>query len=118
MIGYVLGDLPIAIKDENVQVHATEAGEMTVGYFRLAQGTDLGPALAGLPGDACQCPHWGYMIEGRLQMRSPDGDTEYSAGQAFYWAPGHVPVALTDCAYIDFSPSAQLAPVVQHILGG
>ncbi|MGQ0465606.1 MAG: hypothetical protein ACT4QG_09835 [Sporichthyaceae bacterium] len=118
MIALQADDLPIAIKNEHVEVRATEVGEMTAGFFRLAAGTDLGPALAGLPGDHCKCPHWGYMLEGRLLMRGVDGDTEYEAGQAFYWGPGHVPVALTDCAYVDFSPTAELAAVVKHITGG
>ena len=38
--------------------------------------------------------------------------------QAFYWAPGHAPVAETDCAYVDFSPTEQFAPVIEHISGG
>ena len=44
------------------------------------------------------------MLEGRLLMRMPGGDQTYEAGQAFYWGPGHTPFALTDCAYVDFSP--------------
>jgi hypothetical protein len=50
--------MSIALKDDNVEVRLSEVGEMTVGYFRFAKGTDLGPALVGLPGDMCQCPHW------------------------------------------------------------
>lgn len=111
-------DLPITIKSDEVEVRSTPVGEMTVGFFRLAKGTDLGPALAGLPGNRCQCPHWGYMLEGRLRMRTDDGDTVYEAGDAFYWAPGHVPEALEDCAYVDFSPTAELDEVVRHITGG
>jgi hypothetical protein len=68
-------DVPIALKDDNVEVRLSEVGEMTVGYFRFAKGTDLGPALVGLPGDMCQCPHWGYMLEGTLLMRTPSGGT-------------------------------------------
>ena len=108
-------DVPIALKDDNVEVRLSEVGEMTVGYFRFAKGTDLGPALVGLPGDMCQCPHWGYMLEGTLLMRTPSGDHTYEAGQAFYWAPGHAPEALEDCAYVDFSPTAQLQEVLRHI---
>jgi len=111
-------DVPIAIKDDNVEVRTMEVGEMTVGFFRLAAGTDLGPALLGLAGDMCPCPHWGYMIEGRLRMRTAEGDQTYEAGEAFYWAPGHVPVAETDCAYVDFSPTERFQPVIHHILGG
>ena len=70
MIALTAGDVPVKIKDDNVEVRLTEVGDMTVSFIRLAKGTDLGPALVGLPGDLCQCPHWGYMLEGRLLMRT------------------------------------------------
>jgi hypothetical protein len=46
---------------------------MTIGYFRFAKGTDLRAALAGLPDDMCPCPHWGYMLEGKLALRNEPG---------------------------------------------
>jgi hypothetical protein len=110
--------LSITIKDDNVEVRTGEAGDMTIAFIRLRKGTDLGPALVGLPGDMCPCPHWGYMLQGRLLMRTPDGDTTYTAGQAFYWAPGHVPVALDDCAYVDASPTEAFSAVIHHLQGG
>jgi hypothetical protein len=58
------------------------------------------------------------MLEGTLLMRGAGGDTVFEAGQAFYWAPSHVPVAVTDCAYVDFSPTDDFARVVRHITGG
>ena len=42
----------------------------------------------------------------------------YEPGQAFYWPAGHAPVAMTDCAYVDFSPTAEFAEVIRHITGG
>jgi hypothetical protein len=111
-------DLAIAIEDGDLQVRAGAYGELTVGFFRLPAGTDLRPALKGLPGDACPCPHWGYMLKGRLRMHTADGHTDFAAGQAFYWAPGHGPEALEDCEYVDFSPSAELQHVVEHITSG
>ena len=110
--------VPVAIKDDNMEVRIVEVGEMTAGFFRLAKGTDLGPALAGLPDDRCQCPHWGYMTEGSLTMRTAEGDKTYSVGEAFYWAPGHVPVATEDCAYWDFSPTSEFMKVVEHVQRG
>ena len=80
-----------------------------------ASGTDMGPAVKGLPGDACQCPHWGYMLKGRLRMRSDDGERVYEAGQAYYWAPGHVPVALEDCEFVEFSPTEEFQKVIDHV---
>jgi len=117
MLSMSASDLPVALEDENVEVRLGPAGPMTVGYFRFAKGTDLGPALAGLPGDMCQCPRWGYMLEGTLLMRTPSGEHTYRAGQAFYWAPGHAPEALEDCAYVDFSPTDELQEVLRHIQG-
>jgi hypothetical protein len=117
MRSLVRDDVPVKIADDNVELRMTEVGEMTVSFIRLRKGTDLGPALQGLPGDLCQCPHWGYMLEGRLGMHTPTGDEYYDAGHAFYWAPGHAPFAVDDCAYVDFSPTADFAPVVKHITG-
>jgi len=108
-------NVPIVIKDDNVEVRTSRVGEMTVSFIRLAEGTDLGPALVGLDGDSCPCPHWGYMLEGRLLMRASGNDQTYEAGEAFYWAPGHAPFALTDCAYVDFSPTAEFEAVIAHI---
>ncbi|MCA1840840.1 MAG: hypothetical protein ABR507_11490 [Actinomycetota bacterium] len=117
MISIELDQLPVTIADDNVDIRASEVGEMTVGFFRLKAGTDLSPALVGLPGDLCQCPHWGYMLKGRLMMKTKDGDQIFEAGKPFYWAPGHAPVALEDCEYVDFSPTQELAAVVRHIKG-
>jgi len=111
-------DIPVAIKGEGVDVRLTEVGDMTASFIQLAKGVDLGPALVGLEGDRCPCPHWGYMIEGRLLMRTADGDQTYQAGEAFYWGPGHVPVALEDCFYVDFSPTEAFAKVISHIQAG
>ncbi len=106
------------IKNDDVDLRMADAGPMTASFIRLAAGTDLGPALVGLEGDACQCPHWGYMIEGTLTMRTADGEQDFHAGDAFYWGPGHVPVAKVDCAYVDFSPTAEFHAVIAHITGG
>jgi len=111
-------DVPVALDDGNVELRMKEVGELTASFITLKQGTDLGPALVGLPDDLCPCPHWGYMLDGRLKMVTKDGDEVYESGQAFYWPPGHAPVALTDCAYVDFSPTAEFADVIRHISGG
>jgi hypothetical protein len=109
--------VPVVVADEHVELRMSDVGDMTVSFVRLAAGTDLGPALVGLEQDLCPCPHWGYMLEGQLLMRGVEGDTTYEAGQAFYWAPGHAPRALTDCAYVDFSPKEPFARVIRHIQG-
>ena len=75
----------------------------------------LGPALIGQPDDLCQCPHWGYVLKGRVKMRTKEGEEVCEAGHAFYWAPGHAPVALEDSEYVDFSPTREFREVLEHI---
>ncbi|MFG2715340.1 hypothetical protein ACGFX2_32990 [Streptomyces goshikiensis] len=55
------------------------------------------------------------LLKGRLKMVTKGGEEVYEAGQAFYWAPGHAPVAVEDCEYVDFSPSDDFTAVINHI---
>ena len=110
-------DMQVRIEGDGIDFRTRELGGQTIAWVVLPKGADLSPALKGLPGDACQCPHWGYMIKGRLLMRTADGERTYEAGQAFYWGPGHVPEALEACEYIDISPTAELEEVLAHVTG-
>ena len=92
-------------------------GEMTVAFIRAPAGWDLGPALVGLPDDLCQCPHWGYVLSGRLGLRTKDGEEVYEAGQAFYWSPGHAPKVIEDAEYVEFSPTGGLNELIDHVKG-
>ena len=111
-------DVPVDIQTEHAELRTSEVGEMAVAFMRLRKGADFGPALTGLPDDLCQSRHWGYMLKGRVKMRTKTGDEIYEAGQAFYWPPGHSPVALEDSEYVDFSPNEDFAGVFRHITGG
>jgi len=109
-------EAPVAIEGDGVELRMQElGGGMTTAFVRLPKGADLRPALAGLPDDLCQCPHWGYLLEGRVKMHTRDGGQIYEAGQAFYWAPGHAPEALEDSEYVDFSPTDEFNHVIDHI---
>jgi hypothetical protein len=110
------GAMQVRIQADGIDFRTQEIGGQTMAWVVLPEGADLSGALAGLPGDACPCPHWGFMIRGRLRMRTADGSEDYEAGQAFYWGPGHVPVALEECEYIDVSPTAELEHVLEHVL--
>lgn len=110
-------DLPLAIEGGGIEFRTERAGELSVSWVRLPAGADLRPALVGLPGDLCPCPHWGYVISGRLIMHSKDGEQTYTAGQAFYWAAGHAPEAVEGCEYVDVSPTAELESVLRHLTG-
>jgi len=113
-----LDELPIAIEDGDLQVRLRDEDGLMVGFVRLPRGADLREATKGLPGDLCPCPHWGYMLKGRVRMHTADGHQDFEAGEAFYWAPGHAPEALEDSEYVDFSPTEQFRPVIDHITAG
>lgn len=113
-----LDEIPGVIDDGDVHVHVLEGLDgISVGHVRLPAGADLRPATVGLPDDLCPCPHWGYMIKGRVRMHTPDGHQDFAAGEAFYWGPGHAPEALEDCEYVDFSPTHEFRKVLDHLTG-
>jgi hypothetical protein len=58
------------------------------------------------------------MIKGRVRMYTQNGHQDFAAGEAFYWAPGHAPEAHEDSEYVDFSPTEQFRPVIEHITSG
>lgn len=99
-------------KTEFGEETAAEWGEMRMDFAAFPPH-NLAPLLRGLPGDRCQCPHWGYLFKGKILVRYADHEETISAGEAFFIAPGHVPEALEDCELVQFSPSAQLHEVIE-----
>jgi quercetin dioxygenase-like cupin family protein len=80
----------------------------TVNFTSIKEDADLAPLLKGLPGDSCQCPHWGYVTAGRLTVRYADHQEVIEPGDAFYMPPGHVPAAEAGSEFVMFSPKAEL----------
>lgn len=115
MIALQQTQVPLAIDGDGVQLRKQAVGEMTVAFVSARKGIDLRPALQGLPQNLCQCPHWGYVIKGRVRMHTDRGHQDFGAGQAFYWAPGHAPEMLEDSEYVDFSPTEAFDAVIRHI---
>jgi Cupin domain len=83
----------------------------TVSFVSFRQDIDGTPLLKGLPGDHCHCPHWGYVLKGRLTYRFADHDEVFEAGDAFYLPPGHVPLAEAGSEFVQFSPTDELRVV-------
>ena len=63
----------------------------TVNFVTFHEDVDATPLMKGLPDDRCQCPHWGYVVSGRVHFRFADHEETYEAGDAYYIPPGHVP---------------------------
>ncbi len=96
---------------------ATGFGTMGGEYFSLGAGTDIAPLLKGLEGDACQAPHWGYMISGEVVVTYTDGKAETCReSDLFYWPPGHSVRVVKDAEVVLFSPQREHTHVINHML--
>ena len=80
----------------------------TVSFVSFRQDADGTWLLKGLPDDRCPCPHWGYVLKGRLTYRFADHEEVFEAGDAFYLPPGHIPLADAGSELVQFSPSEEL----------
>jgi mannose-6-phosphate isomerase-like protein (cupin superfamily) len=83
----------------------------TVNIVRFNQDIDSTPLLRGLPDDKCQCPHWGYVLSGRVTFGLGDHDEVVEPGEAFYVPPGHTQRAEAGTEYLQFSPVEELRRV-------
>jgi len=83
----------------------------TINFVTIRESHDLAPMLKGLPGGNCSCPHWGYILKGRVIVRYDDHEEVLEAGDAFYMPPGHAPEAEAGTELIQISPAAELAEV-------
>ena len=83
-------------------------GGYTVGFETYTQDADVGDLFKGLPDDRCQCPHWGYVIKGKVTFKNADGEETYETGDAYYAPPGHTPVLYAGTEVVEFSPTKEL----------
>jgi hypothetical protein len=93
----------------------TEMDGYTVEFVSFAADANLDGPLQSLPGGACQCPHWGYVIAGRMRYVFQDHEEVYEAGDAFYQPPGHRPYVDAGTEFVQFSPSRELAQTEQAV---
>lgn len=85
-------------------------------YFSLAAGVDTTPLFQGLDGNACQCPHWGYVLSGRITTTDARGEREtVAANDLFYWPPGHNVLVEADAEIVMFSPQNEHTRVIDHM---
>jgi hypothetical protein len=89
--------------------------DYAVDFVTIRQSHSLAPLLAGLPGDSCPCPHWGYVFAGQITVSYSDREEVFEAGDAFYMPPGHVPAATEGTELLQFSPKTELAEVIAVI---
>lgn len=115
MIAHSWSDMPVEMQmPPMAETRSIEGGGMTIAFERLAAGVDTRPLFAGLPGDGCQSPHWGYVLRGRARVITADGEQVLEAGQAYHLPPGHNVVIEEDAEFIEFSPATDRAATMEH----
>ena len=111
-------EIPVVMDVPGATARQMGAGDdFAAEYFTLAAGTDIAPLLKGLEGDACQTPHWGYVIAGEVVVTYTDGygPERCSAGECFYWPAGHSVRVDKDAEVVLFSPHEAHAAVIDHM---
>ena len=99
-----------------VEDRSSELEGYTVNFTSFRHEIDATPLLKGLPGDRCNCPHWGYVLKGRVTYRFDDRVEVCEAGDAFYLPPGHVPIAEAGTEIVQFSPAEELRRVSETMV--
>jgi hypothetical protein len=107
---------PIALDSDQYEFRYADLDGYTVGFETFKVDADPAPLFAGLPDDRCQCPHWGYVVAGKVTYRYADHDETFVAGDAYYGAPGHLPLVTAGTQVIEFSPTPELAKT-QEVIG-
>ncbi|MBN2525980.1 MAG: cupin domain-containing protein [Deltaproteobacteria bacterium] len=96
---------------------ATGYGRISGEYFSLSKGVDTIPLFQGSDGDLCQCPHWGFVISGKLTTTDAKGIKEsVQKDDLFYWPPGHNVFVEEDANSVMFSPQHKHTHVINHMV--
>jgi hypothetical protein len=106
---------PVAMDHELIEGRYAELDAYTVGFERFPKDVDPAPYFVGRPDDRCTCPHRGMVTSGQLTFRWPDHEETYVEGDAYFAAPGHLPLITAGTSVVEFSPTADLAAVQQVI---
>ncbi len=108
-------DVPAVFEEGATAIRQIEWGVMNVEIGEIGGPLDVTPLFRGLPNDECQCPHWGYVIKGRLIYRSDSREEVFTAGDVYYVGPGHLPVFEAGTEYVEFSPADELAKTMEVV---
>src|SRR5437660_12106494 len=61
-------EAPVVIDEAEITGRYVELDDYTVSFEAFHADVDPAELFRGLPDDRCQCPHWGYVVSGRLVM--------------------------------------------------
>ena len=78
---------------------------------------DFAFAYKGLPNDQCQANHLGYVLKGKVTIRTADGTEEvFEAGDAYVITPGHVPAVAAGTEFVTFTPITEASQAANQVV--
>ncbi len=109
-------EMPVRLEHGAICIQAQDWGDLNVARIRFPAGADATPLLVGLPESLCQCPHWGTVLKGSINVRYADGHQEtVRAGDVYYWPAGHTVQVDEDYEALEFSPAGPMGEVIDHL---
>ena len=116
MMRKTVDEMATELEVGEIRTKGEDWGEQCVRHIDLPAGADLRPLLRGLPGDRCDCPHWGYILEGSINVQYADGTIDVNrAGDLYYWQGGHTGWTHAGVVFIELSPALEIKPVLAHL---
>lgn len=91
-------------------------GDMEVGFTSCGSG-DHTAQYRGLPGAVCPCPHYGYVLTGRIRCVFPGTDWPdevAEAGDVYFFPAGHALIYELATEAIELNPAAALQTLMGH----
>jgi len=88
-------------------------GDLEVGFTQVPHALDCTSLYRDgtLAGGVCQCPHYGYIFEGRLRCTYPGTDIPDETagpGEVYFFPAGHVLVYEEKTTALEFNPAHAL----------
>jgi hypothetical protein len=111
-----VSEMAIEMQVDGIETRSSECDGVLARHIQLPPGVDFTPLFKGLPGDLCQCPHWGQILAGSIRVRYADGTEEVSsAGDIYHWRGGHTGWTDEGVTFLEWSPTAEIQPVLEHL---
>lgn len=87
-----------------------QADGWTLSITTYSADVDRAFSYKGLPNDQCQVTHMGYVVKGKMAVRTAGGPEEvFEAGDAFVIDPGHTEVCFAGLEVVEFMPTEDMS---------
>lgn len=110
-----LSNIDETISSENIRIREAPVGELHLSVEAYETDLDTAPLFEGLPNDRCPCPHWGYMLSGRIHVEYETDNESIEAGEVFYLTPGHTVEIEAGTEYLTFSPTEEFRAMMEVV---